>query len=104
MAADRWGVKTTQDEKKLTPAQFEGAWQQIAAKVLHGDGMATEYGLYFVRCGRRVGPGKYCLSRLGHSASCGVEFKNVCDLPLPKEKRCVLTAGHKCNCMPVFPR
>lgn len=104
MAADRWGAKSTQEEKKLTPAQFFAAWQQVAAKVLRGDAVQTESGAYFVRCGRRLGGGRFCLHRLGHSASCSPNFANVCDLPLPKEKRCVLTVGHKSKCMPVFPR
>jgi hypothetical protein len=104
MAADRWGAKPTQEEKKLTPEQFERAWQQIAAKALRGDSMQTDQGTYYVRCGRRLGAGKFCFHRLGHSASCAPNFANVCDAPLPKDKRCVLTVGHKCKCMAVFPR
>lgn len=104
MAADRWGAKPTQEEKKLTPAQFEAAWQQAAAKVLRGDPMATDGGLYFVRCGRRITAATFCYGRLGHSASCSPTFANICDIPLPKDKRCVLTAGHKSKCLPFFPR
>lgn len=104
MAADRWGARTTQEEKKLTPEQFEAAWQNVAAKLLRGDALSTESGNYFVRCGRRVGAAKFCLQRLGHSASCSPNFANICDAPLPNSKRCILTAGHKGKCMPVFPR
>lgn len=104
MAADRWGIKPTQEEKKLTPEQFEAAWQNVAAKVLRGDPLQTEQGAYFVRCGRDLGRGQRCLHRLGHSATCSPNFANICDAPLPKEKRCILTAGHKSKCMPVPPR
>ena len=104
MAADRWGARTTQDEKKLTLEQFEKAWQNIAAKLLRGDAMQTDQGAYFVRCGRSLGRGKRCLSRLGHSTTCSPEFSNKCDLPLPNEKRCVFNAGHKGKCSPAFPR
>jgi hypothetical protein len=104
MAADRWGAKTAHEEKKLTPEQFEAAWQNVAAKLLRGDAMQTESGAYFVRCGRHLGRGQFCLARLGHSAACSPNFANICDAPLPKEKRCVLNAGHKSKCMPVFPR
>jgi hypothetical protein len=104
MAADRWGAKPKQDEKRLTPAQFEAAWQQVAAKVLRGDPMSTEVGLYFVRCGRRITAATFCFGRLGHSVSCSPVFANICDMLLPKDKRCVLTAGHRGKCMPHFPR
>jgi hypothetical protein len=104
MAADRWGAKSTQEERKLSPKQFEAAWQNSASKVLRGEALQTEAGNYFVRCGRLIGPGKWCLHRLGHSVSCSPNFANICDVPLPKDKRCVLTAGHKSKCMPVFPR
>lgn len=101
-AVDRWGPKTTQGEKKLTPEQFLAAWQHAAAKLLRGEPMPTEAGGYFVRCGRRIEAAKFCLLRLGHSATCSPHFANVCDAPLPKG-RCVLTAGHKGKCLPHFP-
>lgn len=103
MAADRWGNKSA-EEKKNTPEQFEAMWQNIAAKLLRGDGLQTDVGPIYVRCGRSLGSGKVCLHRLGHSAKCSPNFSNACDLPLPNSKRCVLNAGHKGKCLPVFPR
>jgi hypothetical protein len=104
MAADRWGAKSTQEQKQQTPAQFEAAWQNVAAKALRGDGISTEAGLYFVRCGRRIAAATFCFGRLGHSAACSPTYANICDLPLPKDKRCIFSAGHKGRCLPVFPR
>jgi hypothetical protein len=104
MAADRWGARASSEQKQLTPEQFEASWQNVAVKLLRGDAITTESGPYFVRCGRNLGFGKYCLARLGHSSACTPKFKNICDAPLPKENRCVLNAGHKSKCMPVFPR
>lgn len=104
MAADRWGEKTTTEQKKLSPEQFERAWQNIAANLLRGEPIKTESGPYFVRCGRSLGRGKVCLQRLSHSASCAPFFANVCDQPLPNSKRCVLNAGHRGECLPYFPR
>jgi hypothetical protein len=104
MAADRWGAKPTQEDKKLTPAEFFKAWQQAAVKLLRGEAMSTESGNYFVRCGRRISRATFCFGRLGHSAPCSPIFANLCDMPLPKDKRCVLTVGHRGKCMAVFPR
>lgn len=108
MAADRWGARATADEKKLTPEQFQEVWQRVALKMLRGEPLATEQGPYYVRCGRTLGGGKLCLLRLGHAPhspehECSPNFANICDAPLPKDKRCVLTVGHRGKCMPHFP-
>ena len=104
MAADRWGAKATQEETKMTPEQFAAAWKRCAAKALQGESVKTPEGPVYVRCGRRITAATMCLHRLGHSSSCSPHFANICDAPLPKEKRCILTVGHKSKCMPVFPR
>ena len=104
MAADRWGARTTKDEKRLTPEQFEKAWQLEARKIFGGEPIKTPDGAYFARCGRSLGGGKLCLQRLGHSVACAPHFGNICDKPMLRGQRCVLTVGHRCGCMPVLPR
>lgn len=101
---DRWGPKVAKEDKQVTPEQFEAAWRKLATKLLAGESMQTDAGTYFVRCGRKLAAAVFCLQRLGHSASCSPHFANVCDAPLPKDKRCVFTAGHKGKCAPQFRR
>jgi hypothetical protein len=84
--------------------EFAKKWPTIMRKALSGEPVATTPGPYYVRCGRSLGRGRRCLGRMGHSATCGPEFKNVCDEPLPEEKRCILTVGHRGECLSKLAR
>ena len=84
--------------------KFAKDWPIEMRKILGGEPVATTPGPYYVRCGRSLGAAYRCLHRLGHSAPCSPFYANVCDMPLPNSKRCVLNAGHKGNCMPHSPQ
>ncbi len=100
LSPEELAAKKEADRKR----KFARDWPIEMRKILGGEALKTEYGPYYVRCGRDLGRGYRCFGRMGHSAECSPLFANACDQPLPNSKRCVLTVGHKGKCMPVFPR
>ena len=73
LSPEELAAKKEADRKR----KFARDWPIEMRKILGGEALKTEYGPYYVRCGRDLGRGYRCFHRMGHSAECSPGFANA---------------------------